>query len=297
MAKMICNSSERKFILLHLHKSLFLIIPIITFSLYLPASDKNTSQTQSVCTSNLLRDNTENHLHEIQLFKAIISDDYNATQATLQALLQNKANLNPEFTIYEEPDESLKISLQYMQATDPNTILIPKPTDTPLDRLFHLYNINLINATALHIAIVIGNPLIVRLLVTSKAEINTTDTRGLTALELLVYQEQFDSRDIKLIVKSFIDRPLEDNEVIAKVYHRAAMRKNVPVAAALVKYAKDLIPKEMIHPRHPIRDLILFMYPQRDIDITKSYRWMLQQLARQGLIELKPSFFEGVFER
>ena len=95
----------------------------------------------SICVSPLLQDRTsKNHLHERKLFAAIVDVDDGAAQAALQAGTDSSVISNAIFAIYKTNKTTLDTSNLNVQTINPEAILIPKPDDTPLDKLFKVHD-------------------------------------------------------------------------------------------------------------------------------------------------------------
>ena len=298
---MTCEAPDKESILLQLYKLLLLtiIITITSVTLIANDNDNDASQTQpSIAPSS---SNNSNHLQEKKLFTAIVHENYGDHEAAQEAL-QARADPNIQFMIYDKKgintNFTLMRSLRSIQVTDSNTIPIPMPTGIYLDSLFqsHTRRTNMITTTALHIAVVIGNPTMVNLLLKFRAKASAKDANGLTALELLVYQKQIDNMNREWIVRFFIDNH-QDNEIIANTYHHAVMQRDVPLAASLVKYGRAFIPESRVNARVTVFDCIPLLIPFLEEEERSKYRWMTEQLTDRGLIESKPSLFERVFER
>ena len=239
--------------LLLFYKVLSFITIVITASMTFAVDNQNTLQTQSLhCTPSLSQSNNPTHTRKIRLFAAIVNNDYRTTTEIFneaEILNLNKELANTQFIIYKEEKTNAiqKIILNNLQEKHPNTVLVPN-ADTSLDNLFRLYgHTSFINVTALHVAVAIGNPFIIDLLLKHFAMTNVT-SHHLTAFDLLAYQEHLDTTNRQSIVISFINNPFTDDKIIAGAYHHAALNRNVPVAATLIKYAKESIPNEMINP-------------------------------------------------
>ncbi len=264
-------------------------------------------QTESpVCVSPLLQDRVSNHLQEIELFAAIMDGDHSAVRKALQAGTDSSTISNSIYAIYKTSEPILNASNPRVKAVNPKAVFIPKPDDTLLDRFFYtrkngtktnslisslldkLFNVHgsdndteIIELPALHIAVVMGNPHIVKLLLEAHADTKTIDKQyNLTALSFLCCQGRVDDAvDVELMVESFIEAGSNSNEV-ANAFHYAAMTSNVIVAAALVKEAKEFIPDWMLTMQRAV--------PLRDRERASAYNSMLQQLMDMRLIEPEP---------
>ena len=95
----------------------------------------------------------------------------------------------------------------------------------------------LIDGTALHLAVTMGDPYLVNLLLESKARMDIRNVSGLTPFSLLAYQKVIDSRDMDLMVHFFItSHPIESD--ITDAFKEAATQRNFPMIEAIAKYAR-----------------------------------------------------------
>ena len=148
----------------------------------------------------------------------------------------------------------------------------------------------IIEMPALHVAVLIGNPHIVRLLLESHANTRTKDKQyNLMALPFLSHQTHVnDAVNVELMIGSFIEAGSKSDE-IANAFQHAAIARNVIMASCLVKEAKEFIPDWMLTMQ---RGVLL-----RDLKRAEAYNLMVQQLIALGLIEPEPSLFSRIIER
>ena len=145
---------------------------------------------------------------------------------------------------------------------------------------------------ALHIAMVMGNPHIVWLLLEAHVDTKRRDKQyNLTALSFLSHQRPVHIVNVQLIVRFFIEAGSKSDEV-SNAFHHAVMVGNVTVAAALLTEARELIPEDMLERRSNVS--------LNNEDTVDAYNIALQQLTEMGLIEPEPpelSLFSRIIER
>lgn len=217
------------------------------------------------CGSNLQASQDQDLLNR-NLFKAITTPDYRATRKALKAGADPNAALN------------LK-TLMKDQVVEEGTVKIDSHS---------------VNATALHTAVIVGNPYIVNLLLEFKAKTDIKDSLGFTAFSLLAYQNHINNINRRLMVEFFIASGPTESDITDAFYHSATVW-NVPVAEAIADYApeseviRDLI-RLTIFDR--IGYVITVIYPfSSTVEIHKEYTYRLmsdrlfKRMLKQGLLK------------
>ena len=184
----------------------------------------------------------------IRLFNAIENQDYNEAQEALQA----GAQANATRVAAEKP-------------STPSTL-----------------------KTVLHVAVSIGDPSIIKLLLDFGAIIDLKfNAKDITPFAYLAYQQHIDSLNKRSIAALFIARNPEQ-KYIDEAFHHAIMAKNIIVAEAILEYAQiseEIESKLNYHPTliNTFFDVAVAITPsgQKAMKEKHHYAWMSRQLAQR----------------
>ena len=213
------------------------------------------------CGSNLQAPQDQDVLDR-NLFKVITQSDYRATREAL------KAGANPN------------------AIADLKTLM----EDQVLEEGAVKIDSNSVGATALHTAVMVGNPHIVNLLLEFKAKTDIKNSSGFTAFSLLAYQYHIDDVDRNLMVEFFIESGPAESD-ITKVFNNSVTTWNIPVAEAIAKYAPESkVITDLKNIRLGIFDLMNYIIdcmflPIDEVHKEQRYHLMSKHLAERGLLK------------
>ncbi len=99
----------------------------------------------------------------------------------------------------------------------------------------------LVGGTALHLAVMMGNPHIVNLLLEFKARVDIRSVKGLTPFSIIAYQnvDVVGSIDRRLMVLFFIESKKLEESDITYTFEQAAIKKDYLVVEAIAEHAPN----------------------------------------------------------
>ena len=148
---------------------------------------------------------------------------------------------NPDYeAIQRALDDEVNPNAFVVKAIEDRDGLIKLKSSIDLESLEKVANMHysvFADSTVLHLAVIIGNPYIVNLLLESKARIDVRKMSGLTPFSLLAYQKIISPENVDLMVNFFIaSRPIEAD--ITEAFEHAVAKENFPMIEAIAKYAR-----------------------------------------------------------
>ena len=223
---------------MYFYQCLYLIIIMMIAQFGL--ADRNyvvlNSLKEAACAPNLQAKDPD--IMSRDLFRAITKPDHPATRKTLAA------GANPNAVAVKASEKLESRSRRALNGINPDTFVDVQALiyveDIEESEIVINSDLQLIGATALHVAVMTGNAHIVNLLLESK--LTKTDIKnrsGLTAFSLLASQDHIDDVDRGLMVTFFIESGKLTESDITNLFKRAIAIENFSMVEALAKYAPE----------------------------------------------------------
>ena len=232
------------------------------------------------CASNL-QVVQDYELMEDDFFNAIVEPDYGAIRRALEtevnlsslAVKEIRKSNGLANLIFNIDREALKEFINTFIGTRSQAVVI--------------------DATALHLAVIVGDPYIVEVLLEKEARIDIKNISGHTPFTLLAYQKRISSMQRDSIVKLFIKHNPSPTELdIVYTFEQAVIVQNFSVIEAIARYASE---SEVItrlkndgggffHNVNYILDNMGIVLPSDRFRTRRNYRAAIKHLKERNLL-------------